>query len=116
MKLVQEVSRLFKLYTPAYSRSVVEKNLKMSGIEEMTDEKKIAPLLHYIESLQKHKEYLDFFEIGVVRDQRKKIENVAKYVGLAIRDFSQEDMDAKLTTSEKSNAEKTEGEDISKHS
>ena len=47
-------------------------------------------MIHYITALQKHKEYLDFFEIGVVRDQRKKIENVAKYVGLAIRDYSQE--------------------------
>jgi hypothetical protein len=27
---------------------------------------------------------LEFFQIGVVRDNKKKIENVAKYVGLAI--------------------------------
>lgn len=31
---------------------------------------------------------MDFFQIGIVRDQRKKIENVAKYVGLAIRDYT----------------------------
>ncbi len=39
----------------------------------------------YITSLQTHREYLEFFQIGVVRDNKKKIENVAKYVGLAIR-------------------------------
>jgi hypothetical protein len=38
----------------------------------------------YITSLQTHREYLEFFQIGVVRDNKKKIENVAKYVGLAI--------------------------------
>ena len=27
---------------------------------------------------------MEFFEIGVVRDQRSKIEQVAKYVGLAL--------------------------------
>jgi hypothetical protein len=32
----------------------------------------------------------------VVRDQKKKIENVAKYVGLAIRDYSVAEMDAKM--------------------
>ena len=48
-----------------------------------------------MESLNKHKEYLDFFEIGVVRDQRKKIENVAKYVGLALRESTEKEMDEK---------------------
>ena len=48
-----------------------------------------------MESLNKHKEYLDFFEIGVVRDQRKKIENVAKYVGLALRQSNEKEMDEK---------------------
>lgn len=47
---------------------------------------------------------MDFFEIGVVRDQRKKIENVAKYVGLAIRDFSHEAMDAKFEAGKKEHA------------
>lgn len=42
-------------------------------------------MIRYMESLQTHKEYLDFFQIGVYRDQRSKIEQVAKYVGLAIR-------------------------------
>lgn len=30
-------------------------------------------MIEYMNALQKHKEYLDFFQIGVVRDQRKKI-------------------------------------------
>jgi hypothetical protein len=37
-----------------------------------------------MESLQIHKEYLEFFQIGVIRDQKSKIEKVAKYVGLAM--------------------------------
>lgn len=45
-------------------------------------------MIYYLKTLETHKEYLDFFQIGVVRDQRKKIENVAKYVGLAIKDYS----------------------------
>ena len=35
-----------------------------------------------------HREYLEFFQIGVVRDQKSKIEKVAKYVGLAIREVN----------------------------
>jgi hypothetical protein len=45
-------------------------------------------MTRYLETLQTHKEYLDFFQIGVYRDQRSKIEQVAKYVGLAIRPVS----------------------------
>lgn len=42
-------------------------------------------MLRYLESLEVHRDYLDFFQIGVYRDQKSKIEQVAKYVGLAIR-------------------------------
>ena len=49
-------------------------------------DKDVDPLIRYMESLQVHREYLEFFQIGVVRDQRSKIEKVAKYVGLAIRE------------------------------
>ena len=97
-KTTKEVIRLFQLYTPAYTRPTVENNIKMSGIDSLKEDKLLEPMIHYIQALNIHKEYLDFFEIGVVRDQRKKIENVAKYVGLAIRDFSHADMDAKLTS------------------
>jgi hypothetical protein len=41
-----------------------------------------------MESLQIHRDYLDFFQIGVYRDQKSKIEKVAKYVGLAIREVN----------------------------
>ena len=40
-----------------------------------------------MECLQIHREYLDFFQIGVVRENRAKIEKVAKYVGLAMPDI-----------------------------
>ena len=76
--------KLFLESTPAHTQGFVQKCFDMTNISAVKDETRLSPILMYIESLNKHKEYLDFFEIGVVRDQRKKIENVAKYVGLAI--------------------------------
>lgn len=63
-------------------------NIAASNLDSVKDDKKLMPMIYYINTLQTHKEYLDFFEIGVVRDQKKKIANVAKYVGLAIKDYS----------------------------
>ena len=51
-------------------------------------EREADPLVRYMDSLQIHREYLEFFQIGVFRDQKSKIEKVAKYVGLAIREVS----------------------------
>lgn len=94
-KIPQEIRKLFLLHTPAYTRGAVESNINAASLDEI-ENKRIEPMIDYIVALQKHKEYLDFFEIGVVRDQRKKIENVAKYVGLAIRDYSEAENDQKL--------------------
>lgn len=44
-------------------------------------------MFRYVESLQVHREYMEFFQIGVVREQKSKIEKVAKYVGLAMPDL-----------------------------
>lgn len=82
------MTQLFLEHTPAYTRATVAANIAAANLDRVKEDRKLTPIIHYLNTLQKHKEYLDFFEIGVVRDQRKKIENVAKYVGLAIKDYS----------------------------
>lgn len=85
MKPAGKLLQLFLDHTPVHTHKFVQKGFEASGIPQIKDQALIDPIVYYMESLNKHKEYLDFFQIGVYRDQRKKIENVAKYVGLAIR-------------------------------
>ena len=70
-------------YTPESCHGVTRRLFNAASLERFTDEE-LDPMLRYMESLQIHREYLEFFQIGVVRDQKSKIEKVAKYVGLAI--------------------------------
>ena len=82
-KAVQEITTLFMKSAPVQSHQVTSRVLQQAKLETQ-DEKHLEPILNYISCLKVHKQYLQFFEIGVVRDQRKKIEQVAKYVGLAL--------------------------------
>jgi hypothetical protein len=84
MKKYQQLAEIFLKYTPDTNKVATKHMLDNSQFEKMT-EREIDPVVRYIESLQVHREYLEFFQIGVFRDQRSKIEKVAKYVGLAIR-------------------------------
>jgi hypothetical protein len=83
----QNILSLYIKHTPQHSKNTVEKNFSQSGIENSVNTDKMFNMMErYMSSLQTHREYLEFFQIGVVRDNKKKIHNVAKYVGLAIRE------------------------------
>lgn len=86
MQRYQQLAELFLKHTPEVNRVATSRQLEQTGFSRMED-RQIDPVLRYMESLQVHREYLDFFQIGVYRDQRSKIEQVAKYVGLAIRPY-----------------------------
>ena len=74
---------MFLKYTPETNHAVTTEMFDKSAFCKLK-QRDIDPLYRYMESLQIHKEYLDFFQIGVYRDQKSKIEKVAKYVGLAM--------------------------------
>lgn len=85
MSRYQHILELFLKHTPEVNKIKTAEQFHQANFSKMT-EREVDPLVRYIDSLQIHREYLEFFQIGVVRDQRSKIEKVAKYVGLAIRE------------------------------
>ena len=60
-KTGQHILKKFLEHTPPHTHAFVQNNYENSGIGNLNDQTKILPMLNYIESLNKHKEYLDFF-------------------------------------------------------
>ena len=87
MSRYQHVLELFLKHTPEVNKARTIEQFNQGNFCKMT-EREVDPVIRYMQSLQIHREYLEFFQIGVVRDQKAKIEKVAKYVGLAIRDVN----------------------------
>jgi hypothetical protein len=85
MTRYQHLLELFIKHTPEVNKVRTAELFKRVNLDKRT-ERDVDPLVRYMDSLQIHRDYLEFFQIGVVRDQRSKIEKVAKYVGLAIRE------------------------------
>jgi len=72
MKRYQQLLELFLKHTPETNQAITKKQFDQAQFCQMSD-RDIDPYFRYIDSLQIHKEYLDFFQIGVFRDQRSKI-------------------------------------------
>lgn len=83
MRKYQQLLELFLKYTPQNNHAITAELYDKARFDKM-HQTEVDAMHRYMESLQIHKEYLEFFQIGVVRDQRSKIEKVAKYVGLAM--------------------------------
>ena len=81
--LVPKVIEMYLKFTPEANQGVTNRLFKATVFGRLPH-RELDPMFRYMESLQIHREYLEFFQIGVVRDQKSKIEKVAKYVGLAI--------------------------------
>jgi hypothetical protein len=85
MRKYQHLLEVFLKHTPETNHAVTAAQFEKANFEALA-ERDIDPVFRYMQSLEVHREYMEFFQIGVVRDQRSKIERVAKYVGLAMPD------------------------------
>ena len=72
MTAAKQIIQLFLKQTPEVNHAVTTQLFKETNMEKMT-EKELQPFERYLNSLQVHREYLEFFQIGVIRDQKSKI-------------------------------------------
>jgi len=72
MRKYQQLLELFLKYTPQNNHAITKELFDKAKFDKM-GQSEVDAMHRYMESLQVHREYLEFFQIGVVRDQRSKI-------------------------------------------